>query len=451
MSDPSGPVGGASVRIPYTRDQKLFIAEAMLGFSVGALSTGVFLTSLLLMMGASDLLVGLVTSAFSWALLVSLPTAVVAERVQDRKRLIMIVAFTQRTLTILPAFLPLVFGMGPQTARLAGISVILGACVSTVSTTVFPIFFMDSLPKVGATSYIYTRGVFIRLANAAFSIAAGLLMDRVRSYQGLLALYSIAFALTLLDVYTISRLQGPAEEHDRRMTFAEIRARLFEPLRNPPYLRFLLFTLGYFFFFFAATSYTALYLYKYLGLGYLAITGYQSSILLLMVALTRPWAAVERRVGARRVLVLTSVFLSLDFIVYGFLTPGTLWLLPVSVLVASAGNSGFWICILPYRYALMPAAGKTIYEAWNGTFYAAASLLGALAGGQAQKLLKGGVSTPLLDFGPYQLVFLGCGICAAAVALVFARRAGRAADDVTPPEPDAAGSAIPTESSPSPS
>jgi MFS family permease len=180
--------------------------------------------------------------------------------------------------------------------------------------------------------------------------------------------------------------------------------------------------------------------------------------------LTRPWAAVERRIGARRVLVATSVFLSLDFLVYGFLAPTTLWLLPVSAIVASVGNSGFWICILPYRYKLMPSAGKTIYEAWNGTFYAAAGLLGALAGGQAQRLFQGGFETPFLSFGNYQVVFLGCGVCAVVVALLFgwrSRRDGGSPDAPEPspgrevmrpvPESDAAGSGIPTESSPSPS
>jgi MFS family permease len=455
MTTPTVPAAEKRAKIPYTSDQKYFIVEAMLGFAVSAVTGGVFLTSLMLMMGATDLVVGLLSSVGSWALMVSLPAAVLAERIRNRKALIMWVVLGFRGLSILPVFLPLVMGMGMPTVRLAAVLLVAGACISTVNTTVFPIYFMDSVPREGASPYIYTRGVFIRLANAVFSIAAGLLMDRLKSYDGLLILYCAGLAFMALDIYCLSRIKGPEGEHTKRMDFAEIRRKLFEPLRNLPYLRFLLFSLAYFFFFFAGTSYTSLYLYKYLGLGYLPITVFSTSILVLMVFLTRPWAAVEKRFGARRVLVATSVFLSLDFLVYGFLTPGTLWLLPVSVAVASVGNAGFWICILPYRYGLMPKEGKTIYEAWNGTFFAVAGLLGTLAGGRAHGLLGEGLATPFLDFGPYQLVFLAVGLCAAATALVFglvSKGDGEAADhaealpspDPLIPEAGDAGSGIPS-------
>lgn len=406
------------------RNKKIFILDGMLGFSANTLTSGVFLTGLLLSMGATNLMVGLISSAGAWALMLSLISSIVVESVSHRKRLLILVTLIFRLLTILPAFLPLLMGNGTHTATLAAIMITVGFMINTINTTDFPVFMLDSLPDSGRNAFMYVRMKYTRIANTVVSIGAGLLMDSLnKSYLGFLIIYSTALGLCFIQTINIARVSGDSIIRTHKLSLPDFRRRLFEPFTNRRYLRFLIFSLFFFFFFFIASSYTSLYQYKYLKLDYLIISIYSTSVLFLMILVTTPWRKIEARIGQTRVLALTSIFITADFVVYGFLTTETLWLLPVSAAFAALGGSGLWTCILPYRYNLMPRDGKTVYEAWNGTLFATASLLGALVGGKLQVWLPE-LKTPFLTFSSFQIMFLIAGLSAIVTAVIFAWKEG---------------------------
>ena len=262
---------------------------------------------------------------------------------------------------------------------------------------------------------------YIRIANTVLSLGAGSVLDLLgREYGGFLVIFSLALVAGMVEVFLLAGIKGDSVRRSRRISWPEFRRRLPEPFAHPRYRAFLFFSLGFFFFHFAAVSYVPLYQYKYLHLSYLTITLYNTAIFILMILLTRVWSSVEQRIGQRRVLVASASLMAMDFVVYGFLTPGTLWLLPVSVLIAGTGGAGFWACILPYRYNLMPKEGKSIFEAWNGTLFAIAGLCGALAGGWLQQVLPA-VDAGWLSFSPFQMIFLGAGGMALLSVRVFDR------------------------------
>ncbi len=403
------------------RNRRLFIIQGMLGFSAGSLTTGVFLTGFLLLLGASNLTVGLLMSAGSWTLLMSLLSSFLVERVRHRKRLLVGVLLLFRLFTTLPVFLPALLGFGRNTATLAAVMIITGYAINTINTTDLPVFMMDSIPTEGRESFVYTRMMYIRAANTVISLGAGSMLDLLgRQYNGFILIFSLALAAGILEVALLSRIRGESVMRTGRITGSAFRKRLFEPFSNIRYRNFLVFTLGFFFFHFATASYIPLYQFKYLQLSYLTITLYNTAIFILMILLTRVWSRFERKLGQRRVLVWSASLMAVDFILYGFLTPQTLWILPASVLVAGVGGAGFWACILPYRYNLMPAEGKSIYEAWNGTLFAVAGLTGALAGGKLQGALPA-IETGMLTFSPFQIIFLGAGFSAMICTVVFGR------------------------------
>ena len=413
----------------YSNNQRVFIFDGMLGFSANALTSGVFLTGLLLSLGATNLMVGLISSAGAWALMLSLLSSLVVESVRQRKRLLLTVMLIFRLFTTLPDFLPLILGNGQHNATLAAIMITIGFTVNTICTTDLPVFMLDSLPMEGRNSFMYVRMKYTRIANTVVSIGAGILMDALdKSYLGFLIIYSSALAFGVIQTINMSRVQGDSVIRTDKLSVAAFRKRFFEPFRNKRYLRFLIFTLFFFFFYFIAASYISLYQYKYLKLDFLTISIYNTSVLFTMIILTTPWRKIESRIGQTRVLALTSIAITADFVVYGFLTTQTLWLLPLSGLFAALGGSGLWTCILPYRYNLMPRDGKTIYEAWNGTLFAIASFLGALAGGKLQVWLPS-VTTSFLVFSSFQIMFLFAGISAIVSALVFAWQEGCFASD----------------------
>lgn len=401
----------------YNRDQKLFIAESMLINSANVITTGVFLTGLLVMMHASNLMVGLVTSSGTWSLMLSLASSVVVERMRRKKALLTWVLAAFRLLTTLPVFLPAFLGFGLPSAAAAAAMMVAGNAVFSLFNTGFPVFFMASLPREGRGAYIYNRMMYLRIAYTVTSVAGGLLLDMLhKSYLGFIIVFSLGLAIGIADVIVFTMIKGEPGEESQAVS--GIAKRLFEPFTKGKYLRFLVFTFVYFLFFSLASSYTSLYQVKYLNLSYAFITAYNTCIYVLMIFMTRIWARREEKRGSISVLVLTSFLLPMDFLVYSFLTTSTLWLLPFSVLFNGLASSGLWACIMPYRYSLMPEEGRTVYEGWYGFIYGAANLMGAFAGGYLQKLLPE-IHTSFMTFSVFQLIYLAAGLLSIATVLVF--------------------------------
>jgi hypothetical protein len=339
------------------------------------------------------------------------------------------VALAFRLLTTLPVFLPAVLGMGMPAVYVAMAMLIAGNLIFSIFNTGFFIFFMDSLPKEGRVSYIYLRMMLLRIAYTVFMLGMGFLLDAMhRSYAGFVAVFCTGLALGLADVYVITRIrgaEGPGSEAGGAsipLRLPGLARRLLSPLKNRRFARYLAFTFAFFFFSAMATAYTSLYQYKYLNLSVGFITAYNASIYVIMIAVTRLWARVEARAGSLRVLVACAALMCMDYVVYGFLTQKSLWVIVFSPIFMGLGSSGFWACALPYRYDLMPEEGKMVYEGWNGFCFGLAGLLGALAGSALQRLLPA-VSTPFMRFSVFQLVYLLAGALTLLSTYVFWRRA----------------------------
>ena len=411
--------GVTSRLFPYNRDQNLLIVEAMLINSATVITTGAFLSGIMLYMGASDFLVGLVTASPTWTLMLSLVASALVERVAARRALLVWTLLAFRILTTLPALLPLALGIGNVTALMAAVLIIAGNMVFSVFNTGFPVFMMDTLPAEGQANFIYARFFWLRLAYAVMFLAMGVLLDALhKSYAGFLAVFLCAMAIGIADCWVLSHIGN--SHHTPHMAGNGLVRTLLAPLRNRRYAIYLGFTAAYFFALSLSSSYTGLYQLKYLNLSYLFITLLYISNFIIMIGTTRLWGRLQERWGMLRVLVLSALFMAMEFIVYGFLTPGTLGLIVLSPIVAGLGSSGYWACTLPYRYSLMPEDGRPAYEGWNGMVYGAFSLLGTVAGGRLQQVMPT-FTTSWLHFSVFQVDYMiSAALSLLSVALFWA-------------------------------
>lgn len=396
----------------YNRDQKLFIIEAMLINSANVITGGAFLSGLLLYMGASDFLVGLVSSSATWSLMLSLLASVLVERVANRKALLFWSLLLFRMLTTLPVLLPLALGRGLPSALTASVLIILGNMIFSAFNTGFPVFMMDSLPVEGQANYIYMRMFWLRLAYAITFFIMGMLLDMLhKSYLGFVIVFLSAMAIGVADCMVLVRIRGRAGA-PRAQSAALLRT-LLRPLRSRSYVQYLGFTALFFFSLTLSSSYTGLYQLKYLNLSYLFITALNIGTFIIMIGTTHMWARLQQRWGMLRVLVVSTVLAAMEFVVYGFLTPKTLGIIVLSPILSGIGNGGYWACTLPYRYSLMPEEGRAAYEGWFGMVYGAFSLLGTVVGGKLQ-LVMPTFTTSWLHFGVFQIDYL----LSAALALL---------------------------------
>jgi MFS family permease len=410
----------------FNHDQKLFIAEAMLNNSATVITGGAFLTGLLLLMGASDFMVGLVSSSASWLLMLSLVASVIMERVKHKKVFLARILLGYRLLTTLPVLIPAILGIGRVSALTASAMIVVGNVIFSIFNTGFSIFFMDSIPVEGRANFIYARMFWLRLAYAITFLLMGSLLDFMgKSYTGFIIVFTTALAIGIIDYLVMLRIVGKTDEPPQPAANpAAILRSLFQPLKNERFYHYLVYTFLFFFFLSMSSSYTGLYLLKYLNMRYIYITFLNIASFFIMIVTTRMWAKLEARLGMLRVLVLSSLLIASEFFVYSVLTPGTLWLLPLSPVLAGLGNGGYWCCALPYRYSLMPPEGKTAYEGWYGFGFGLSGLLGTVVGGQLQKFVPA-FSTPILNFSVFQIVYFMSAVLAIGTAVWFWRKERR--------------------------
>jgi Na+/melibiose symporter-like transporter len=421
---PKGKLSSLNLFSGYNRDQKLFVTEAMLINSAINITGGVFLTGLLLMLGASNLMVGLIMSSGAWSMMLSLVSSVVVERIRNKRAMLTWVVVSSRLLASLPVFLPAIMGTGGQAVMLSAVMLIVGNVIFSLYNTGFTIFFMEAIPVEGRTPYIYTRIFFTRIAYTVFILAMGFLLDGLhKSYTGFILVFSIGLVLGVADGLVIAKIKGNDASADNasvppRLSLMQMVKQMAEPLLNRRYVRYLLFVFCFFFFINMGSSYTSLYQLKYLHLSVTFITVYNTFTYVIMIVVTRAWARMEERVGRLKVLAISSLLIASEFFVYTMLTTGTLWLIVLSPILAGLGNSGFWASLLPYRYDLMPQENKTVYEGWHCFAYGAAALLGALVGGGLQTVLQA-ITLPFITFSVFQLVYFISGALAIVSVVIY--------------------------------
>jgi MFS family permease len=154
-----------------------------------------------------------------------------------------------------------------------------------------------------------------------------------------------------------------------------------------------------------ASSFTPVYLIKYLKFDYSFITTANVISQVAMIASNLYWARVEKKKGFRFVLGITALFTIGELLVLSFLKGENFYLLFISTIISGIGMGGFGVSIFTYRYEIMPETGKTIFEGW---FYFASGLgmLIAPFAGQAMIDFIPEFSNPVFQNSKMQLLYL---------------------------------------------
>ena len=180
-----------------------------------------------------------------------------------------------------------------------------------------------------------------------------------KSYAGFLIVFITSLILSLLDVLTLVGIKETKYEIEQKKRFT-IQS-FIEPVKNIPYRRFLIFILLFYAAISISSSYTSLYMLRYLELDYKFISFVTVISNLVMIICTRMWRQAEVRMGLKKVFQLTAFIAAIEFLVYFFLTSRTVPLLFLAPIFSGAGNSGFNIFVMNYRYDLMPEKNRSLY------------------------------------------------------------------------------------------
>lgn len=90
-----------------------------------------------------------------------------------------------------------------------------------------------------------------------------------------------------------------------------------------------------------STSFTPVYLIKYLDFNYAIVSAVTVMTYIFMTLFTRFWENIEYRQGIKYVFCITAVFMATEVMIYGFLVRERFYLLLLAPMLSGIGTSGF--------------------------------------------------------------------------------------------------------------
>jgi hypothetical protein len=407
----------------YRKSQILFIFDGILINAAVTITTGVFLSGYMVTLNANDFLVGILNSSATWSLIISLFSFLIYERMESRKSLLIAMNGISRFLTSSIVYLP--FFIKDKTVLLyaTALMTITGNLIWSIYSVGVTVWMISLLPNNQTKNrYIYLRMLFLRISFTTFNLAMGLLLDLFnKSHTGFVIVFSIGLALSIADAIVLMNTEEPLNKIDKTARKFDIKVYL-EPILNREYRQFLIFIFGFNFSLFLASSYTPLYQIKYLKLEYSFLSVINTIAYINMILGTQIWSRIEEKKGLHFVLGMTASFMAAEFLLYGFMTQKTTYLLAITPFLAGIGNSGFNVATVNYRYNLIPEdSHKTVYEGWYGAVLGLSALLGPSTGRLLQQMLPT-IENKIFQYSAFQMTYLVSFVLAMTIAhLTFFR------------------------------
>ncbi|HCS73061.1 MAG TPA: hypothetical protein DIW17_04210 [Clostridiales bacterium] len=391
----------------HRKSQILFIFDGILINAAVTISTGFFLSGYLVTLNANDFVVGILNSSPTWSLLISIFSFLVYEKMEYRKPLLITMNIISRLLKCSIAYLPFLVKNSSVLLHLTALMIIVSNLIWGFYGVGVTVWMINLLPNDHTKSrYIYLRMFCLRISFTIFSLVMGFVLDYFnKSLKGFVIVFSVSLILSIADAVVLMNAHEPKNKVHKAARKFEMDWFL-EPLKAKEYRHFLIFIFAFYFSLSLSSSFTSLYQIKYLELNYSLISVIYTVQYITMIIGTQLWSRIESKKGIYFVLGVSALFLSTEFLIYGFMTQRTLFLLLFTPLTAGIGNSGFNVVTVNYRYSLIPEDGyKTIYEGWYGATMGLSSLLGPTVGSLIRNLIPS-FTNSVFQYSGFQIVYL---------------------------------------------
>jgi Na+/melibiose symporter-like transporter len=336
---------------------------------------------------------------------------------QRRKKFLLVLLVVSRLMVCSAIFLPVIFGKGSVTLAILTVMVVVGNMLWGVYAIGSSVWMMGSFPKETRNEFVYKRVFWLRISFTLFTIIMGFILDwSGKSYTGFLIVFMTSMVLSLADVVVLSNIKESVNSITRNFRFNS--KVFFEPFTRKNYRGFLIFIFLFYSSLTISSSFTPLYLIRYLKFDYKFISIINVIAYLFMILCTGFWSKLESKKGLMFVFKITGLIAIMEFLIYGFLKSDTYFLLYLAPVFSGIGYSGFNVAIFNYRYEIMPEENRTIYEGWFGAVLGFSVLVGPVIGNFVMNRLPV-IQNTFFQYSKFQFMYIISYILAAGVVLLM--------------------------------
>ena len=387
----------------YRRSQILFLTSAILVNASAILTNGTFLSGYIVHLEGSDFLVGILNNSSTWTSVAAIFSFIIFERIRKRKKLLLTLSVTSRVMVCSIVFIPLLHLEKGATLTVVTVMVIVGNLLWSIYSIGYTVWLIGIMPKENKSDFIYLRQFWLRISFTVSTLFMGYVIDWFnKSYIGFVIVFSTSLIISLMDAIVIFNTKEPEYALDSNSPGMSV---FFEPVKDLRFRSYMLFVFTFYLSLSISSSFTSLYLIRYLKFDYSFITIVNIIAYIFMIVCTKFWGHIAAKRGLKFVFITTSVIKIIEFLIYGFLTRDTYFILYFAPIISGIGNGGFNVSVMEYRYEIMPEHNKTIYEGWHGAVFGLSLLISPIVGSLLLKIIPD-IKIGLISFSDFQLLYI---------------------------------------------
>ncbi|MBO2945400.1 MFS transporter [Paenibacillus sp. F411] len=345
---------------------------------------GPFLTGYLLYLGAESGMIGFVLAVTTFFNIIQILTAYLVQRLQYRKKAMIISTALNRILWGTTGLIPFVFDREwwiPVFLVLYSAAFIAG----TVSGMLWTSVISDMVPAKVRGRYFGIRNTMLNALGAVVLFAGGLILDWYPGGKGFLILFAIAWVAMAANLPLFFLYPDPPFERSKETRFWPM---VRKPLSDQPFIKSTLFLGGWLF---LQTLVVPLYSYAMLDvleISYSVVSMMTVSQTAVMMIGFYVWGNLNARFSNRTLLFWTLPLIAASSMAWGLLSVlPVIPVLLVSHMLLGAGVGGFNQLAFNFMIGDTPKGDRPMFIAMYSAITGVAAFLGPLIGGQVFKLL----------------------------------------------------------------
>ena len=352
------------------RGLKMLLYDAMASQTMVVLTLGPFLMAVAVVLGASNVGIGLVGAVGPLSQVLQLPAVWLVERLRMRKMLTVTLAAASRCAWIFIASIPL---WTPPPWR---IPLFLGGLVfffglNAVASCSFVSWSRDLIPDHVINTFFGRRLAVATAAGALVSLLGAFSIDTLAGYLGDPALpYTFVYAMGglagFVGAFFLGRVPEPRMHLEARTSLSTA---LAEPLRDRNFRSLTLFLAAWSFAMNLCGPFFAVYMLRRLGLNMSWVLGFSVLSQLFNFLFFRLWGRLADRVSNKSVLLFTGPVFVFSLLLWPLTSMDnfavTIGVLVAFHVVAGIANAGIMLAANNLTYKTAPRGKGTSYLALN--------------------------------------------------------------------------------------
>lgn len=356
---------------------------------MGNLTSGTFLVAFALLLGASNLVIGLIAALQSFTQILQIPTIYLVEATRRRKALMFFSLFTGRSLWILMGLIPWLLPR-PYQIPLLFLALTGYFSLGTVSGLAWNSWMRDLIPQNIMGSYMGKRMALATGVGAVLSLAAGFGADLFKKQfpthpqtEIYSAYFIIGAVMGLISVYYLVRTPEPRmEDHPH----PGILKAITEPFQDGNFRRLMVFLGSWNFAVNLAAPFFTVYMLKRLHLSMGVIIAFSVLSQMVNVMFFHLWGRLADRFSNKSVLAEAGPMFIATFLLWPFTDLFENPLLVFATLLvihalAGMSTAGVTLCTGNIALKLAPAGKSTAYLAVRSLTAGIAATLAPILGG----------------------------------------------------------------------